>query len=297
MFDRSIRIEFDNVDIRPIEKLRVAFEIDKNDGLQFNHGAITIYNLSLTTRSKIARPHPLGFPLVDPVIKIRLYAGYAGEEVLLISGDILTAVNEKRGADWLTVIEIYSGLEDSTKADVEASFATATNAKTICDKLLSRLGIDIKYTQEAIESLNNKKVSDFSTYGLAATEASRFLQRYDLAFTIEEGGQGLVYKEDRPRNPDASKTKENTFSPQSGLVGTPKITRSGIELKTLLRPKLKLFDRIFVESETTRGTLGASPDYSPDYHIIGIKHLGDNRGNDWFTELECSYSKISDGVY
>lgn len=296
LFDRSIRLEFEGVDIEPITDLRVAFEIDKNDGLQFNHGLVTIYNLPAVTRKKIARPHPLDFPMIEPIIKISIWAGYAGNEIKLLSGDILSAINDRRGANWLTNIDIYSGLNDTTKGNVQVAFSLPTNAKVISDQLLAPLGIDIKYTQEALEILRNKRPSDFSTSGMAAEESSVFLGRYGLAFTIEEGGQGLVYKDNRPRDPNSGQTDDNTFSPQNGLLGTPQITRAGINIKSYLRSRIKLFEKIFVESATTTGSLQA-PGYSPEYHVIGMKHIGDNRGSDWFSEFECVYSSLDQGVY
>ena len=97
MFKRSIRVEFEGIDIKPITKLRVAFEVEKSDGLQFNHGMVTIFNMLPSNRSKISRPFPLGFPMKEPVVKVMLYAGYEGQEILLLTGDILSATNEKRG--------------------------------------------------------------------------------------------------------------------------------------------------------------------------------------------------------
>lgn len=296
LFDRSIRVEFSGVEIATVENLRVTFEIEKNDGLQFNHGVITIYNLEPVSRLKIARPHPLNFPMVDPVIGLSLFAGYAGNEVLALKGDVLSAINQKQGPNWLTVIDVYSGLSDTTKADAQVSFSLPTSAKAIADQLLGKLGIDIKYTAEAIEILQGQRANDFATSGMAAEEASIFLSRYGLSFTIEEGGQGLVYVSNRPRNPDASKTDDNTFTPSNGLIGTPQITRAGINIKSLLRPRLKLFEKIFVQSATTTGTLQA-PEYSPEYHIIGMKHVGDNRGADWFSELEAVYTSLFEGTY
>ncbi len=296
LFDRSIRIEFSGVDIAPIENLKMTFDIDKNDGNQFNHGLVTITNLPEATRNKIARAHPLGFPMVEPIINMSLYAGYRGREVLLLSGDILSAINNLVGPNWLTNIDVFSGLNDATKADVQVAFSLPTNAKVISDQLLAKLGIDVKYTQEATEILNNKRPNDFSTSGMAADEASVFLARYGLAFTIEEGSQGLVYIDNRPRNPNAGKTNDNTFKPSNGLIGTPQITRIGINIKSFLRPGIRIFEKVFVESRTTTGSLQA-PGYAPEYHVIGMKHVGDNRDNDWFSEFECAYTSLSEGVY
>lgn len=296
LFDRSIRVEFEGVDIPPITDLRVAFEIDKNDGLQFNHAFITITNMPDKNRNKIARAHPLNFPMIDPVIKMSLFAGYKGREILLAAGDVLSAIPNLRGANWETEIDIYSGLSDSTKADTQVAFSLPTSAKVISDQLLAKLGMDIKYTAEALDILKNKKPNDFSTSGMSAQEATVFLARYGLAFTIEESGRGLVYKSNRPRNPNSGKTDSNSFTPQNGLIGTPQITRAGINIKSFLRPQIKLFEKIFVESQTTTGALQA-PGYSPEYHVIGMKHKGDNRGADWFSEFECVYSKLAEGVY
>jgi hypothetical protein len=303
LFDRSIRVEFSGVDIPPVTDLRVAFEVDKNDGLQFNHGLITIYNMQEKNRFKIARAHPDGFPMIEPIIIVSLYAGYKDKEILLFTGDVLSAINSKRGPTWQTEIDIYSGLNDSTRADVQVSFSLPTNSKSIIDQLLANLNIDIKYTPEAFSILRSRRINDFSASGMAAKEASVLLGRYGLSFTIEENGQGLVYVFDRPRNPQSGKTNDNTFttgagenSTGNGVIGTPMITRRGIDLKSYLRPRLKLFEKIFVQSATTTGTLQAV-DYSPEYHIIGLKHIGDNRGADWFSELECIYSSLVPGEY
>jgi hypothetical protein len=296
LFDRSIRVEFSGVDIPKITDLRVAFEVDKNDGLQFNHGLITIYNMSANNRFKIARAHPDGFPMIEPIITVSLYAGYKDKEILLFTGDVLSAINSKRGPTWQTEIDIYSGLNDSTRADVQVSFSLPTNSKSIIDQLLANLNIDIKYTPEAFSILRSRRINDFSASGMAAKEASILLSRYGLGFTIEESGQGLVYVSYKARNPQSGKTNDNSFTPQNGLIGTPMITRRGIDLKAYLRPRLKLFEKIFVQSATTTGTLQAV-DYSPEYHIIGLKHIGDNRGADWFSELECIYSSLVPGEY
>src|SRR3989304_1637873 len=62
-FKRSVRVEFTGANINPITNLRVAFEVDKNDGQQFNHALLTIWNLNSTSRAQIARPMPLDIDL------------------------------------------------------------------------------------------------------------------------------------------------------------------------------------------------------------------------------------------
>jgi len=295
MFKRSAQVSFDGVSVKPITDLRIAFEIDKDDGQQLNRGTIRIYNLNSDSRAQLAKPYPIGYPLIDPIIRVFLKAGYGGDNVQLLAGELLSGINTKEGPDWITTLEIWSGINATTKGISNFSFGDPTKAKVIADRLLSVLNIDVRYTDEADDLINNLKVTDYTSSGLSFREISLFLRRFGLSFTIEEDGQGLVYVDDRPRNPEAGQTSQNTFSPQNGLVGSPAITRTGIEIRALLRPQIRLLERFFVESRTISGTLVGN--VVADYHAISIKHTGDTRGEDWFTEIEGAYSNLIAGDY
>jgi len=295
MFGRVAQVSFAGVSIQPITDLRIVFAVDKHDGQELNRAIIRIYNLNATARSQLAKPFPLGYALVEPVIRVFLNAGYQGDAVQMIAGELLSATNQKDGPDWITELEVWSGINAATKNTANISIGQRTNAKVIADRLLNALGIDIQYTTEAEAALGKQQVTDYTAFGLAFRETAAFLRRYGLAFTIEEDGQGLVYVDDQPRNPEATKTQANTFSPDSGLVGAPAITRTGIEFRALLRPQIKLLERVFVDSQTISGTLRG--DVSADYHVINVRHIGDTRGDDWYTEIEGAYSNIIEGTY
>lgn len=295
LFERKIEVSFENINIQPVNNLRILFEADKDEGTQLNHAIIKIYNLSPINRAQIAKSHPIGYPLFEPIVKVFLKAGYKGDEVQLFAGELLTAINQKDGNDWITTIEVWSGIAATTRAIANFSFAQPTKATAIVDKFLRSLSIDFKYTDDAKDLLSNLKVTDFTSSGLTFRQVSLFLNRYGASFTIEEDGQGLVYIDDRPRNPQAGQNSQNTFSPDNGLVGSPEPTRTGINIRALLRPRMRLMERFFVKSQTLAGTLRAGT--AADYHIISIKHKGDNRGKDWFTEIEGSYSSLIVGDY
>ena len=295
LFKRKATVSFENININPITDLRVLFEVDKDDGFQLNHAVIKIYNLSPDARFEISKPFPIGYPLFEPIAKVFLSVGYEGDEVRLISGELLSATNLKDGVDWITTIEIWSGIEAITKGIANFSFAKPTKAITIIDRLLKTLSIDFKYTDDATDLLSNLKVVDFTASGLTFRQISLFLNRYGASFTIEEDGQGLVYIDDRPRNPQEGQNSQNTFSPDNGLIGSPEITRTGIQFRALLRPRTRLLERIFVKSKTLFETLNS--EQVSDYHVISIKHKGDTRGEDWFTEIEGGYSNIVVGSY
>lgn len=295
LFNRKAEISFENINIQPIKDLRIIFEIDKDDGVQLNHATIKIYNLSPINRAQIAKPHPIGFPLFEPIVKVFLKVGYENDIIQIIAGELLSAINQKDGVDWITTLEVWSGIKSITNGISNFSFGKPTKAKTIIDRLLQSLQIDFRYTDDAVDLLENLKVSDFTSSGLTFRQVSIFLNRYGASFTIEEDNQGLVYIDDRPRNPEEGRNSQNTFSPTNGLVGSPEITRTGIIFRALLRPRIRLIERIFVSSKTLVGTLRAGSE--ADYHVTSVKHKGDTRGEDWFTEIEGSYSNLIVGDY
>jgi len=294
-FERKAEVSFENINIQPVKDLRIIFEVDKDDGVKLNHATIKIYNLSPVNRAQIAKPYPIGYPLFEPVVRVFLKVGYKDDQILLIAGELLFATNQKDGKDWITTIDVWSGIKSVSKGISNFSFAEPTKAKIITDRLLKSLQIDFSYTDEAKDLLENLKVTDYTSSGLTFRQVSLFLNRYGASFTIEEDGKGLVYIDDRPRNPEEGQNSQNTFSPDNGLVGSPEITRTGIIIRALLRPRMRLMERIFVKSQTLLGTLRAGT--VADYHITSIKHKGDTRGEDWFTEIEGSYSNLVVGDY
>lgn len=301
-FLRECRVEFYNITpegtfqvIQAISELRIKFEVDKTDGSQMNHATLLIYNMRPTDRASIARPMPLSFDwrysIIEPAVTVRIYVGYNNEFVHMYTGDILWAHTNRIGPDWVTQMELYTGLTQSTTPS-QVSFSKPTSARVVLEAIAAPLEVTLRYTDAAAVALEGKQVTDYSGSGLAYREANQFLRKYGLAFTMEDEDQGLIYSPNSPRDPNQQKAPGNTFSPTSGLIGTPKITRAGVEIRSLLRPNMALMQRFFVESETIRGTLQGSPDYSPEYFASHIRHSGDNRGDEWYTDIEGFYARL-----
>lgn len=296
-FKRAVRVVFQGIDIDPITDLRVSFSVDKSDGEHLNHGVITIYNLNPSSRAALSNARPLDTVLIEPVIKCLLYAGYEDDLKEVIAGDIYISNSRREGEDWITTIEIYSGITASTFGNVTLSFDGKTDAEFITNELIKPLGVSTEYTEEAFDILIGKTYFDFSESGMAVRSVTTFLNRFDLGFTIEEDGAGLVYKLNTPRDREAERNADNAFNIHNGLIGSPVITRTGVEIKSLLRPQIKLLQSIFVESQTINETLQKEESLTNKYFVKSVNHKGDTHGDDWMTSIEAFYSDITEGVY
>jgi len=298
IFDRVAEVAFKGVDLNPVTDLRIQFSLEKNDTVKFNSGRITILNLSSNARNLLARPHHLSRPMAEPVITVSLSAGYRGNQVRMFAGDIITAINSRKGPDWITTMELFTGYNAAQKGVTVESIDGTTPASVIVNRVLAPMLLDIRITDEAATRLKNKKVSSYSASGLSFRVAADFLSRYGLAFMIDEDGQGLVYVDDRAMDPNSGKTTSNTFSPETGLIGTPEITYTGVNVKSLLRPQMKLFQKFFVESDTISRTLQAGGgSVNNEYHAKKIAHIGDTRGEEWYTEVSGVYSNLIEEDY
>ncbi len=290
-FKREIRVEFGGVDVAPITDLRVIFDVSKENGTQSNKGVISIFNMKPSSRQAVLIAKPKRDINDPPHIKVRLFAGYEGELKQLISGNILISKSTKRGADWVTDIEIWSGLSNAVQATVIIDREGKTSAKNIADEIIKPLGLSVTYTKKALDILKDKTYFGFSESGMSIIAIKRFLKRFDLIFTIDDEA-AVIGRRGEAENPEEAKSIDNTFNLENGLIGSPTITRVGADFLALLRPEINVLKKIFLQSRTINETLSLDQNAVSEYVVKTIRHFGDTRDDAWFTEISSTYSDI-----
>jgi hypothetical protein len=84
------------------------------------------------------------------------------------------------------------------------------------------------------------------------------------------------------------------YTPTTGIVGTPRQTQEGVELRVLLDPRVvisRVRQQIKIDQSSIRaravqvGQYQAILDADGTYAVYGIHHYGDTRGNNWYTEI------------
>ena len=91
---------------------------------------------------------------------------------------------------------------------------------------------------------------------------------------------------------DVGKDEAIVVSPETGLVGTPQQVQFGLSFKILLNPAIHLQSLIKLknvqanEASVTPGQQQAPLDDDWIYQVMELTHVGDTRGNDWYTEIQ-----------
>jgi hypothetical protein len=93
----------------------------------------------------------------------------------------------------------------------------------------------------------------------------------------------------------------------TGMVGVPEQTPDGIQVKTLLNPFIAVNGLIELDNasiqqyqfplqlaSTAKAALIPSLSRDGRYKVLFVEHIGDTRGQEWYSELVC-YSKFSQG--
>lgn len=87
----------------------------------------------------------------------------------------------------------------------------------------------------------------------------------------------------------------------SGMIGVPESTIEGIEVKCLLNPKIKMGTRVHIDNKSINTTTVKEPGFprfgdrpyfatvTQDgfYRVCVVEHMGDTRGNEWYSSLLC----------
>lgn len=103
---------------------------------------------------------------------------------------------------------------------------------------------------------------------------------------------------DKPQSKVTTNLQENALvvSPgKGGLIGVPTQTQDGVEFTLLLNPIISIFnppmlikiDNSFIRQTSLQyNTAGFSRlDEDFTYRVIGVTHVGDTRGNDWYSKV------------
>jgi len=231
-----------------IKDLKIAFSIEKTKSVDPNKGTIRIYNLSLDTSNKVSISGN----------HATLKAGYEDESVAAIFfGDVLKGVRKKEGTDYYTELEVFDGRSSVMAAPVSVSYAKGTDAKTVAQGFIDAIGMPVK----GMENIPGAAYDHgYSYIGMAGDGLMEVLDRYDLAYTIQNEMLYIL------KPGEAAESTGLKLTPKTGLLTTPQAVsdKTGVDdeeeepanrwkFSTMLFPQLLPGAACVVESSTLNG--------------------------------------------
>ncbi len=222
----------------------IDFRVEKfSNALVDNRASIKVYNLREEVMDLLNRRR---LDIKEkPYTTIFLSAGYDGDVSLIFRGVVINGSNYRTGPDWISDFECYTAKaqKESAVCDPDKHTWLMTPVSTIVNTLFSDLNTNVpRYTSGALLALSTARPLTIACSGRIDQNLAKILARYGLVYTIEDDGP-FVIEAAGASNEDEPSILLPLVSSDTGLVGTPKITHNGVELRSLLNPKLKIFQR------------------------------------------------------
>lgn len=221
-----------------------------------------------------------------------LSAGYEGNFGQIFQGNIVQARIGRNGTD--SYLDITASDGDTIYNDkiVSANYAAGTNA-------LGRLG-QLANSAKITTGVINVKTDDAklhrgkTVFGLLRDHLDDLCGTIGANWKIENGVLDVIaqnaYKDD-------STVPELGYL--TGVIGVPEQMELGISIRVLLNPNISANKKIHLDNETmvqqyqfstdfkAQIEAGWMPELSSDgfYKVLYVKHVGDTRGQDWYTDI------------
>lgn len=280
LFDRvaSVDVQAESGKALHIEGNRISFDVTKTRTEASNTAEVLIYNLSAESRARLQERNAF----------VRLFAGYrenTGLEALFI-GEADFIHSRREIPDIVTKIEIQDGIKELREYRVSLSYKPGATAQQVLQGIASALSLPLRSTVSAA----GEYPRGYSFLGPAKESLDQVCRKAGLEWSIQDGSLLIL-----PMSSDAGNVGL-LISPETGLIGSAeRINYSEGELAgdmsakpqwkivSLLQPKVLPAHRIKIRSADLNG-----------YFVVDtVRHRGDTRGHDWYTEMELL--RISNG--
>jgi hypothetical protein len=246
--------------------LRIGFEVKKNLKSAPNTASITIYNISGRTRS-----------VMYPGMIVTLSAGYQGQIQALFIGVVDKIKSSRAGTDIATVLDCLDGAaavgaaflhrsysEGSALADVLHDVAASMQLVTAANPTGVTAGISIGIP-------NDRFPFGYVASGMCRDILNELCKPRGLEWSIQDGALQIM-----PKTHGASQTAE-LVSAQTGLTGTPSLSKDLLEFTCLLNPRIAPGRMIFLEGRDIQGF----------FKVRGGTWSGDTHDQKWEASIQA----------
>lgn len=243
-----------------IDELRIKFRCEKSTERNPNKATIEIYNLSDKTRAILEKKNT----------RVALKIGYQDTLELIFIGNIDKAVHKRENVDIITELEVKDGGNKYRNSRHTKGYPPGIKAKKVFDEIGDSMGLPVSSKEGVPEDA--KYENGLTLQGLARDHLDNLTQKFNLEWSIQDETLQITKK--------TGTTKESIIllDPDSGLVGFPAKTKTGVEFTSLIQPGLKPGRRVQLDSRIVKGV----------FKLRKVSHEGDAHQGDFLSKCEAS---------
>jgi hypothetical protein len=282
------------------ESLRLTFDTErfvKGDASPYWICDVSIYNLNNPTLAYV----------VNQGDQLTLSAGYnygtsPGVSNIIFQGKILQSILERDNVvDSILTIRCIASLLEDRSVYVEVTLNQPWTQADAVRAVAAKANIHVNFLDESLTGKTfprGRTITESASKYFAEVASDNKLQ-YVLdwnglsikSLTPDSAVPDQVFAP--PRITSIPNSQSSTGSTKQTLIGVPQQTQEGITFKVLLDSSIELFQLVKLDMSSARRLLyspdpnGPIPSINEDgiYSVAGLRHYGDSRGNDWYTEV------------
>lgn len=259
-------------------QLQVEFSISKGMSSKSNTAVIRIFNLTESHRNSMGKEFD----------KVTLKAGYippggAGNVGVIFKGDVRDVEHRREGPNIITEISCGDAQKALSRATISKSFPAGTKVEDVVDELYKQMekeGVsrgEWKFPEDMAPTFKRP----YAACGSCARELDTIGRGKGFYWSAQNETMEIVPG-------DGFVGSVALITPQTGMIGTPALTDTGIRVSALLNPEIRPNRRVQVKSQTLE--MNAADGM---YRVAEVTYSGDNRMGDF--KVDITGESIKDG--
>lgn len=256
------------------QQFRIVFNVLIDFGGSISYADVAIYNLSESTALKAFKKG----------VELGVRAGYKDTIDYLFKGRITNILRERNGPDTITRILARGGSQPRTQF---VNIAIGKNAKVtdIIRECATATGYTLVMNESDFAQVDPYP-RGYTLTGDPFAQLDTLAQRHNFRYTVDN--ERLIVVADGSFREGAP----IVVNQLNGMEGIPEITENGVNVSMRLLPKLKIGQRVDIQSKLS--TFNFSNMYFQDipanagsgiFNVYRLSHVGDSHGDAWTTKV------------
>jgi len=260
-------------DVASYEGLRISCTVTKNGGVSMSTAELKIFGLPLDVMNKLTI---LGQPIAAArQNSVTISAGDNDKGLAAIFvGTITEAWVDARNAPQVAfIVTAHTGMVSAFRPVPPTSYKGSVDVATIVQGIAAQMEPPLTLVNNGVSA----QIADAYLYGTAWDQLKDIARWGNFHYIVDDAAISIW-----PVDGSRSEERPQRISAETGMVGYPMHTQSGIALTTLYNPSLVFGALVEVESVLVPAS-GTWRAYSVVHDLES-----ETPGGKWFTTIQCS---------